>query len=123
MNALPSKKKDFTKAEVADSISTVLRYLNSEESQAIPDYRSMLSRRDDLLVKIAETQAKIDYNRKMAARKTKMILWAGSGVGLAQFAFIFWGTFHAFSWDIMEPVCYLMTFGNFTAGFLFYLKM
>ena len=52
-----------------------------------------------------------------------MLLWAGSGIGVAQFAFIFWGTFQVYSWDIMEPVCYLMTFGNFTAGFLFYLSM
>ena len=58
-----------------------------------------------------------------AVKKTKMVLWAGSLFGMAQFAFIFGGTFHVYSWDIMEPVCYLMTFANFTAGFAFYLKM
>jgi hypothetical protein len=26
-----------------------------------------------------------------------------------------------YSWDIMEPICYLMTFGNFTSGYFFYL--
>lgn len=31
------------------------------------------------------------------------------------------GTFEYYSWDIMEPICYLMTFSNFTAGFYFYL--
>ena len=52
-----------------------------------------------------------------------MVLWAGSFVGVAQFAFIFAGTFHYYCWDIMEPVCYLMTFANFTTGFAFYLKI
>ena len=51
------------------------------------------------------------------------MLWAGSTFGMAQFAFIFYGTFHVYSWDIMEPICYLMTFSNFTAGFLFYLTV
>ena len=31
------------------------------------------------------------------------------------------GTFHYLSWDIMEPISYLMMLGNFTCGFGFYL--
>ena len=42
---------------------------------------------------------------------------------LGQFGFIAAGTFHFYCWDIMEPICYLMTFGNFTAGYFFYLTM
>ena len=33
------------------------------------------------------------------------------------------GTFHYLSWDIMEPVSYLMMLGNFTCGFGFYALM
>ena len=43
-------------------------------------------------------------------------------IPIAQFMFIFLGTFEYSCWDIMEPMCYLMTLGNFTAGFAFYLK-
>ena len=50
-----------------------------------------------------------------------MVCYFGSSIVLAQFAGIFYGTFEALSWDIMEPICYLMTFGNFTFGFFFYL--
>jgi len=50
-----------------------------------------------------------------------MILSLGSSVVIGQLSLIFYGTFHLYSWDIMEPICYLMTFGNFTAGFYFYL--
>ena len=125
MNALPKNKKQLTKDEIADSMSTVLRYLCSDDNHkyGLTNYGQALARREELLKQVADTQDKIDQNRQRAARKTKILLWAGSGVFVAQFAFIFWGTFHAYSWDIMEPVCYLMTFGNFTAGFLFYLAM
>ena len=47
----------------------------------------------------------------------------GSVRALAQFSLIFFGTFHYLCWDVMEPVCYLMTFANFTGGFFFYIKM
>ncbi len=30
------------------------------------------------------------------------------------------GTFVYFSWDIMEPISYLMLLGNFVIGFFFY---
>ena len=45
----------------------------------------------------------------------------GSSVLIGQFYFIMAGTFHYLSWDIMEPISYLMMLGNFTFGFWFYL--
>ena len=124
MNALPKNKKELTQAEIADSMSTVLRYLGDSEPMAgAQNHGQMLIRREELLMQVAETEAKIESNAKGAASKAKALLWAGSAVGFAQFAFIFYGTFHVYSWDIMEPICYLMTFGNFTAGFAFYLRM
>ena len=46
----------------------------------------------------------------------------GSVTAMAQFSLIFFGTFHYLCWDVMEPVCYLMTFANFTAGYIFYIR-
>lgn len=45
----------------------------------------------------------------------------GSSVLVAQFYVIMAGSFHYLSWDIMEPISYLMLLGNFTFGFWFYL--
>ena len=50
-----------------------------------------------------------------------MICYLGASVVFSQFAVIFMGTFHYLSWDIMEPICYLMTFANFTFGYGFYM--
>lgn len=47
---------------------------------------------------------------------------AGASIGIGQFGIIAFGTFEYLSWDIMEPIAYLMTFTNFTFGYLFYLR-
>lgn len=52
-----------------------------------------------------------------------MVCWLGSSVVIAEFATIMIGTFEVFSWDIMEPISYLMMFSNFTGGWFFYMLM
>jgi len=48
-------------------------------------------------------------------------MWMGSSVLVTELAVIVAGTFNYYSWDIMEPISYLMMYGNFLAGFTFYL--
>ena len=122
MNALPKNKKDLTQAEIADSMSTVLRYLGDSEPMAgVQNHGQMLIRREELLMQVAETEAKIESNAKGAASKAKALLWAGSAVGFAQFAFIFYGTFHVYSWDIMEPITACVSLSDAIAGYMFWL--
>lgn len=59
--------------------------------------------------------------QKKCDRKATGICFLGSSIVIAQLAFIAAGSFHFSSWDIMEPICYLMTFGNFTSAYFFYL--
>lgn len=61
--------------------------------------------------------------QKSSERKATAICLFGSSLVVGQLGFIGFGTFHYLSWDIMEPICYLMTMGNFTFGFFFYLMM
>ena len=42
---------------------------------------------------------------------------------IGQFTLITVGTFHYLSWDIMEPISYLMMYSNFLAGFTYYLAI
>ena len=84
MNALPKNKKMLSSADISASMSTVLSYLGSEElTEGDTNYRQILARREELYTIVAGTQEKIDLNAKSAARKTKMVLWAGSGIGIA----------------------------------------
>ena len=57
---------------------------------------------------------------KKADFRSKSLLTLGSTIFISQFAFIMSGTFVYYSWDVMEPISYVMMLGNFTAGMLFY---
>ena len=70
----------------------------------------------------SETQAKIAKLEVGARRKALALCIAGASVGIGQFSIVAFGTFEYLSWDIMEPIAYLMTFSNFTFGYLFYLR-
>ena len=71
----------------------------------------------------AATQAQVAKLEATARSKAFTLCAMGASIGFAQFGLIAFGTFEYFSWDIMEPICYLMTFSNFTFGYLFYLGM
>jgi|LauGreDrversion4_2_1035121.scaffolds.fasta_scaffold1749476_1 hypothetical protein len=70
-------------------------------------------------IKICEKKATLD---KKANWRAKAILALGSSIVIGQFGFVMAGTFLYLSWDIMEPISYMIMLGNFTAGMLFYAK-
>jgi hypothetical protein len=49
-----------------------------------------------------------------------LLILGGSSILIGQFAAIVGGTFVFYSWDVMEPISYIMLFSNFTFGFFFY---
>jgi hypothetical protein len=104
-------------------MSDVLRFLTSsgttkmDSVQAVNDAQTRLKVLED---EVSRTEKKISDLRTLASKWTKRKMFLGSSIPIAQFATIFYGTFELYSWDIMEPICYLMTFSNFTLGFAFY---
>ena len=66
-------------------------------------------------------ESKIEVLRPLAAKSAKRLVFLGYSVPIVQFCAIFYGTFEVLSWDIMEPICYLMQFANFNLAFAFYL--
>ena len=126
MKSLPPKKQ-LTQPEIADGISTALRYMTSKALDGTSDYVTrkqfpiLKEQLDNLETEVGMTQKRVDEIKQSASRRAKRICFVGSSVVLGQFALIFYGTFHYLSWDIMEPICYLMTFTNFFGGWAFYL--
>lgn len=55
-----------------------------------------------------------------ATWRANFALSFGLGIMVSQFAFIFGGTFFLFSWDVMEPIAYLMLTGNMTVSFAYF---
>ena len=123
MNALPPKQ-EMTTADIENSLTAVMRYMSRSTDKNVTDkIADDKTRLDQLEAQVGITEAKIAQLRASASRKATVLLGFGSSIVIAQFALIFQGTFHYLSWDIMEPVCYLMQLGNFTFGFAFYLAM
>jgi len=57
---------------------------------------------------------------KQSRRKANALLFLGSSVLISEFALITCGTYMFFSWDVMEPISYMVLYANFWAGFFFY---
>lgn len=83
----------------------------------VSDIERMIEKRQNELIKLNQLKKQLD---KKADFRSKSLLTLGSTIFFGQFAFIMSGTFVFYSWDIMEPISYMMLFSNFTVGISFY---
>ena len=64
-------------------------------------------------------QIKLELEEK-ADKRTKRLSWLGLGLMGLQFGFLARLTWWEYSWDIMEPVTYFVTYGTTMAMFAYY---
>lgn len=62
-----------------------------------------------------------DEIEKRAGRHVNRVLWGFFSVIAAQFTVIQYGTYHLYSWDIMEPITCMMTMGDLCVGYVFWM--
>lgn len=55
-----------------------------------------------------------------AERRTTILAWAGLGYMALQFGFLARLTWWEYSWDIMEPVTYFVTYGTAMGAYAYY---
>ena len=55
-----------------------------------------------------------------AERRTTLLAWSGLGYMAIQFGFLARLTWWEYSWDIMEPVTYFVTYGTAIAAYAYY---
>jgi hypothetical protein len=65
---------------------------------------------------------KLEEIERYADRSARRALWSLATLFVSQFALIQYGTFVAFSWDIMEPFTCGMTLFDTLFGYLFWIK-
>ncbi len=58
---------------------------------------------------------------KDSDRSARRALWGIASIFVSQFAMIQYGTYIAFSWDIMEPITCGMTLGDAVCGYFFWI--
>ncbi|XP_020857076.1 calcium uniporter regulatory subunit MCUb, mitochondrial isoform X2 [Phascolarctos cinereus] len=94
--------------------------LHVEEHQ-VKTERSLLERIEELkerLQPMEELKAKIEAGSEA---KTNRLLWTGLALMSTQGGILAWLTWWVYSWDIMEPVTYFITFGSSMTFFAYFL--
>ena len=56
----------------------------------------------------------------MSERRTSIMTWVGLGLMGVQFGILARLTWWEYSWDIMEPVTYFVTYGTAMAAYAYY---
>uniref|UniRef100_H0WQF8 Calcium uniporter regulatory subunit MCUb n=1 Tax=Otolemur garnettii TaxID=30611 RepID=H0WQF8_OTOGA len=105
---------------VKSLVHSLFTVLHLEESQK--------KREHDLLKKIDHLKGQLQPLEQVKARiearseiKTSGLLWAGLALLSVQGGALAWFTWWVYSWDIMEPVTYFITFANSMAFFAYFL--
>ena len=66
---------------------------------------------------LEDTKAEIDQR---ASQSTNFLVWSGLGFMAFQFGFLARLTWWEYSWDIMEPVTYFITYGTSMAAYAYF---
>ena len=109
-------KEDLRKiSDVKLLVSQLYEALNIEEYQ--------LAREQELVRELEELQKELEPLEQQrqeiirhAAERTSLLTWAGLGLMATQFGILARLTWWEYSWDIMEPVTYFVTYGTAIAG-------
>ena len=110
-------KEKLSATEVEQAIFNTLSYYSKFESVSISQVKKSLEEKQAFLKEMHQSKLLLD---KKALRSLNLKLVLGAGVMVGQFAFITSGTFFFFSWDVMEPITYLMLMTNLTCAFGFF---
>lgn len=68
---------------------------------------------------LSPVQVKEELNKK-AERRTTWVLWGGMAYMATQFGILARLTWWEYSWDIMEPVTYFITYGTAMAMYAYF---
>eukprot|EP00795_Rhopilema_esculentum_P012895 gene12896-3647_t len=88
-------------------------YIEHREEQI----QRMLEHLNSELEPLEDSKALLDQK---AARRTNILVWGGLAYMAAQFGFLARLTWWEYSWDIMEPVTYFVTYGSSIAMYAYF---
>ena len=77
----------------------------------------MLEHLQTSLQPLEESKALLDAK---AAKRTNFLVWGGLAYMAVQFGFLARLTWWEYSWDIMEPVTYFITYGSSIAMYAYF---
>lgn len=121
----PPKREKITSEEltrlgdVQALVAQLYEALNVGEHQ-IRKERELNSKLEELSQKLGPLEVKKNELDQKATRRTGMLTWVGLGLMSVQFGVLARLTWWEYSWDIMEPVTYFVTYGTAMAAYAYY---
>lgn len=122
---LPPKLETLSSEELR-KISDV-KYLISELYEALNIQEFQLQKETELQKELEDLQAELrplevqkEELREWAEKRTQMLTWIGLGMMSVQFGVLARLTWWEYSWDIMEPVTYFVTYGTGIVAYAYF---
>uniref|UniRef100_T1IW70 Calcium uniporter protein n=1 Tax=Strigamia maritima TaxID=126957 RepID=T1IW70_STRMM len=106
-------------SDVRKLVYALFEALHVDEHQ-LGKERELHSQLEALKVELEPLEKKKLELAEQANRRTNLLSWLGLGLMASQFGVLARLTWWEYSWDIMEPVTYFVTYGTTMAAFAYY---
>uniref|UniRef100_A0A667HFB5 Calcium uniporter protein n=1 Tax=Lynx canadensis TaxID=61383 RepID=A0A667HFB5_LYNCA len=110
-------------AATLNDVKTLVQQLYTTlciEQHQLNKERELIERLEDLKQQLAPLEkVRIEISRK-AEKRTTLVLWGGLAYMATQFGILARLTWWEYSWDIMEPVTYFITYGSAMAMYAYF---
>nr|XP_048307755.1 calcium uniporter protein, mitochondrial [Myodes glareolus] len=110
-------------AETLNDVKTLVQQLYTTlciEQHQLNKERELVERLENLKQQLAPLEkVRIEISRK-AEKRTTLVLWGGLAYMATQFGILARLTWWEYSWDIMEPVTYFITYGSAMAMYAYF---
>lgn len=106
-------------SDVRNLVNQLYEALNVEEHQLNKE-RELCGQLEELKVELEPLEQKRQELETVAERRTTILTWVGLGLMSVQFGILARLTWWEYSWDIMEPVTYFVTYGTAMAAYAYY---
>nr|CAD7441462.1 unnamed protein product [Timema bartmani] len=94
--------------------------LNIEETQLKLE-QELLSQLEEVLQELQPLEEMRNHIDGVTNRYTNVLVWVGLGLMATQFGILARLTWWEYSWDIMEPITYFVTYGTAMIAYCYYL--
>ena len=93
--------------------------LNVDEHQLRKE-REMMAELEKLTVELGPLEEKKQLLSQLSLKRTNILTWVGLGLMSVQFGILARLTWWEYSWDIMEPVTYFVTYGTAMLAYAYF---
>ncbi|KAG8227644.1 hypothetical protein J437_LFUL008721 [Ladona fulva] len=106
-------------SNVRNLVNQLYEALNVDEHQ-IKKERELLAQLESLRIQLEPMEKKRKDLENVSERRTTSMTWLGLGLMGVQFGILARLTWWEYSWDIMEPVTYFVTYGTAMAAYAYF---